>query len=250
MDRTNNETSETSVRTATDYEKVSRRLGHQVGTSIETIAETINTALSAFVTESSFAVVKQLLMPVVNDHLRHIGTTRVQPPPARIVGPIFESIRCCRGDPFLVGLLGKLLATSMDPRIREKAHPAFVNLVMQLTAVDVRVLSVFRRQDSYPVIWFYTSTCSEMYSHIAECAGITNIDSFTISIDNLTRLDLLSFVVPHRGFSDKVKKLAEEPATIARKDRIAECRQETVKISRAECSVNRLGKMFIEACLP
>jgi hypothetical protein len=46
------------------------------------------------------------------------------------------------------------------------------------------------------------------------------------------------------------RKLAEEPAALARKTTIEQCQGTRVRISKGECCANRFGRQFIAACLP
>jgi hypothetical protein len=58
-----------------------------------------------------------------------------------VAGPTIEALRFAADEPTLRELYASLLATSMTSSSRNKAHPAFVDIIKQLDVVDVHILN-------------------------------------------------------------------------------------------------------------
>jgi hypothetical protein len=119
-------------------------------------------ALEPLAQQQCSANLSRLLSGIVLDHLRRASVTHVRPPNPRIAASAINVIRCSQADPFLLGMLAKLISSTMSPSLQKLAHPAFVKIIEQLLPTDARVLLAFRHRESFPVIWFRTRTCSEM----------------------------------------------------------------------------------------
>lgn len=70
---------------------------------------------------------------------RLVPKTAVQPPRMEIAVPAIEAMRYCR----LRNELSALIATSMDRRTVHRAHPAFVDVLKQLTRDELALLALF-----------------------------------------------------------------------------------------------------------
>ena len=74
-----------------------------------------------------------------------------------VAGPALEAMKYCGSEPHLRELFANLLAASMDGRRAASAHPAFVEMVKQLSPGEARILRymVARYRESEPIIHLY-----------------------------------------------------------------------------------------------
>jgi hypothetical protein len=67
---------------------------------------------------------------------------KLLPPPIETAGPVIQSLRFPDQDPTLRDMFLTLLASSMDGRYPSRSHPAFVDVVRQLSPLEARLIAV------------------------------------------------------------------------------------------------------------
>lgn len=122
-------------------------------------------------------------------------------PPLMIAGPTLEALKYTYDEQELREMFINLLASSMNRSRVQVAHPAFVEIIRQLSSLDAKFLNLFRLRNTYPGIAVF-----EKHSDGALTPYLANIidlfeqnDAFspdeqiklTMVLDNLGRLGLL-----------------------------------------------------------
>ncbi|WP_179924573.1 DUF4393 domain-containing protein [Priestia megaterium] len=64
-------------------------------------------------------------------------------PPLSIVGPVLEASKFYIGEEKLRSMFSKLVASSMDERKVDDVHPAFVEIIKQLSPLDAEIIASF-----------------------------------------------------------------------------------------------------------
>jgi hypothetical protein len=121
-----------------------------------------------------------------------------------------------------------LLAAAMDGDTAARVHPAFLNILRQLTSDEVRLVSLFQHDGPYPLLTVGArykfggplSTELRHFSRLGEGAGCENISRVPLYVDNLCRLGLTE-LRPVRIADDTrmfrpLEESAEVKAAIAR----------------------------------
>ncbi len=72
-------------------------------------------------------------------------------PKASVAGPALQALAFSHDEPDLKDLYIRLLATSMDSRCASKAHPAFVEILRQLTAKEAKLLQLVLSVNYLPI---------------------------------------------------------------------------------------------------
>lgn len=72
--------------------------------------------------------------------LEGVDPTKLVPPPPRIAGPLLAQYVFVEDDADLRVLFEKLLATAVNSDTRESAHPAFVEILKQLSPTEARLM--------------------------------------------------------------------------------------------------------------
>jgi len=137
------------------YQDVVQPAAKEVGTALQTVAKTIHVALapvSALVW--GYDKIKDYLNEALAERLKNIPQERIVSPNPAVAGPAVEALRFCAQEPNLRELYANLLATSMDSKTAEEAHPAFVEILRQLTPDEAHFLGyLFQHRPSiFPLI--------------------------------------------------------------------------------------------------
>jgi hypothetical protein len=74
-------------------------------------------------------------------------------PKASIAGPALQGLAFTHEEPNLKEMYLSLLATAMDGRVADDAHPAFVEIIKQLNSEEARLLrELLRTQGALPIV--------------------------------------------------------------------------------------------------
>ena len=188
----------------------------------------------------------------------------VQEPDPSVAGPLVESLKFNLHRPELRRMYINLLATSIDKETASEGHPAFVEIIRQLTPDEARVAQLFADQEDFPVVSLYSRHPSEKkyrtgftgdevvrnFSLLGYEASCDHPEFTPRYIDNLCRLRL-SDLSDTSSLADKSQydplqnhsDLEEEKRAIkAREDR-------TVAFRRKTLFVTDFGEQFCEACV-
>lgn len=83
---------------------------------------------------------------------RRVPAQRVVEPPIEVAGPVLNALRLPQQDPSLRGMFVNVLATAMDSESASLAHPAFAQIIQQLTPDEARIIAQFSRRHRHPLI--------------------------------------------------------------------------------------------------
>jgi Abortive infection alpha len=163
-----------------------------------------------------------------------------------------------------------LLAAAMDDETSARVHPAFLNVLRQLTADEVRLISLFQHDGPYPLLTvvaryrFGGAIATELrnFSLLGREAGCEHPDRVPLYIDNLCRLGLTEIRAVRvtddtRGFK-ALEQAAEVKSAIARieanppaplKEAAKDDDDRVVPdVQRKALYVTDFGRRFYEAC--
>lgn len=123
------------------YQDAIQPAAKEVGVALQTIARTIHIALAPIsAVVWGYDRIKDYLNEALTERLRNIPKERIVAPDPTVAGPAVEALRFAAHEPSLRELYANLLATSMDAKTAREAHPAFVEILRQLTPDEARIL--------------------------------------------------------------------------------------------------------------
>jgi hypothetical protein len=159
-----------------------------------------------------------------------------------------------------------LLAAAMDRSRADRVHPAFLEVLRQMTPDEVRIVSLFQHDGPYPVLsvlWRYKhgatlGTELRHFSLLGESAGVEHPERTPLYIDNLCRLGVTE-LRPTRVSDDTrvfraVEAHAEVQAALARIQGRAPALEDAASdrvvpdLQRKGLYVTAFGRQFYEAC--
>jgi len=134
-----------------------KEAGANLGQTALTVTKTINNALLPlaavnFAFDKARKYFAEKFQQDLSAKASSIPAEQVVEPKASIAGPALQGLAFTHEEPNLREMYLSLLATAMDGRVATEAHPAFVEIIKQLTSEEARLLqAVLRSASSLPV---------------------------------------------------------------------------------------------------
>ncbi len=121
----------------------------EVGIALQTVTKTIHIALAPVAALVwSYEKIKDYLSAALTDRLKYVPPDRIITPNPAVAGPAVEALKFVANEPALREMYANLLATSMDKEMAQNAHPAFVQIISQMTADEAKILNVLAAEES------------------------------------------------------------------------------------------------------
>lgn len=137
--------------------------------------------------------------------LENVSEDDIVTPEAYVAVPALQSITYCMNSQELRNLYGNLLAHAIIKDFKAMVHPAFVEIIKQMSPNDAKVIQVISKDGALPVCSIRVHKANDsfregfisdyeagyqIFTHYALVDGI-DCDSVSISISNLSRLGLI-----------------------------------------------------------
>lgn len=180
------------------YQDAMQPAAKQIGKGLETVAKTLLIALAPFkVLVWGYEEIEDFLRTRVAEKLQDTPIERIQSPAAHVAVPLLEALRYTGNELSLREMYASLLATAMDSAKANNAHPAFVEIIKQLTPDEAKIVGLFASKREFPLIditqqrlYVESETVYRHFSLIANEVGLTCPQQLPVYIDNLCRLGL------------------------------------------------------------
>lgn len=204
--------------------------------------------------EYNVAETKKLL----EQKLSRVGAEHIVTPDAYVAVPAMQAISYFMDSKELRNLYANLLARSMVDTEKDKVHPAFVEIIKQLSPDEARLISSLIDVDSVPLIDIHRVVNNEggflirlrNFTYLADniCDRHDPID-IAEYIDNLCRLRIIE--IPEGRYlagEDTYKPLEEHPVIVDIMNTPLPKGQRW-EIVKKKLEVTSFGKEFIEVCV-
>jgi hypothetical protein len=245
------------------YEDALQPAAKELGQGLLTVAKAINVALEPIrLLVWSYGEVREFVNAKVPGLLKNVPPENIITPAPNVAVPALAALVYTGHDESLSNLFANLLATSMDKTTAQEAHPAFVEIIKQLTPDEAKLVSLFARNIPLPIInlrWEYRNPDSDKsggmdvlvhYSHLGLIAGCSYPDLTPTYIDNVCRLGLADipkfFTYTGKGVYDS---LETAPEILQKKAEIDANVEIKAVIEKAGLKVTELGKQFVKTCI-
>lgn len=247
------------------YQDVVQPAAQELGKALQTVAKTVHVALapvSALVW--GYDQIKDFVSTKVAERLKNVPPENIVTPSPNVAGPALESLRYTGHEPSLSDLYANLLAASMDKATAHGAHPAFVEVIKQMTPDEAKLVGLFVRDMPFPLLevrWEYKNPNPSEgksggkdvlvnFSHLGLMAGCEFPQLTPTYIDNLCRLGLTEipafYEFTAKGVYEPLESAPEVQQTKARIESNPELR---AVINRKGLRVTELGKQFARVCV-
>lgn len=185
------------------YEDAVQPAAKEIGKSLETVSKAVNVALAPIKAMVwGYEKIEFFLTKRISEKLKDIPKEDIQTPPPNIAGPAVESMRYTGHDENLRELYANLLANSMNKSTSKNVHPAFVEVIKNLSSEDAKILQLFLTTYEYPKIDILSRKPGEKgkilnsrnFTHFHLLTEGLDINLIPTYIDNLNRLGILQII--------------------------------------------------------
>lgn len=186
------------------YRDLLQPAARQLGQGLLLVARAVNVALAPLsATVWGFERIRDWLFATLTRKLSRVPPEQIQTPSRLVAGQVLLNLEFVLEEELLREMYTNLLAASMDGRSAEKAHPAYVSILQQISSDEARILKYLAEQppkllywsDHYPSSDRRAVSLSEQWAKLCELAGVVHPDSTSTYQDNLVRLRILSINV-------------------------------------------------------
>jgi len=245
------------------YQDVVQPAAQEVGKALQTVAKTVHIALAPVsVLVWGYDQIKEFVSTKVAERLKNVPPENIVTPKPNVAGPALESLRYTGHEESLSDMYANLLAASMDKTTAAGAHPAFVEIIRQLTPDEAKIVALFLREMAFPIInvrWQFKNPTEGKtggvdmlvnYSHLGEVAGCEFTHSTPSYIDNLCRLGLADVPAMFQYTVQGVyEPLESSPVILQLRANIEANPELTPQIERRGLRITELGKQFARVCV-
>jgi len=137
----------------------------------------------------------------ISNKIGAIPQENLMEPPISIAGPIVEASKYYYEETHYQEMFSQLLASACDKRCSREIHPAFVEILKQLSPLDAKLLNMFKYHDTYPLCDIQGIDSNEKITPFNQSLfdfkdkkNEFSYDDYiylTASLDNLTRLGIV-----------------------------------------------------------
>lgn len=192
---------------------------------------------------------------IVNRELQKISQSDIQAPSPKITVPLLQNASITE-ETNLREMYGKLLAGDMNKKLKPLIHPAYIEIINQMSSDDAKLFSqVVKIQNSIPVagikFTFSSQYLTDVFPHYFS-PYFSEIDPWkaSVSIENLSRLNLFHFFEGTVTSYD-YQKIKQDPFV---KDRFEFAKQNnpsrtlSIELSPYVIQPNDFGRRFASLC--
>jgi hypothetical protein len=200
----------------------------------------------------------------VTERLKDVPKDKVVLPNPRIAVPALQALTYSLDDELIREMFANLLAADMNDDRKKDAHPAFVELIKEMTPTDARVLKLVRDKPAQCSFTVRIGSASRFFgreTHYSFSIEGLSDNEIGTSLNNLERLGLLElrdeFPISQE-YDDTEARLKTEyeerrqsfdTPEIRQILLIAENGRVEVSINRKGIGLNLLGASFVRICL-
>jgi hypothetical protein len=242
------------------YQDLLQPAAQQVGKALGTVAKTVNVALTPLsLVIWGYEKIGAFIEEKVTERLENTPSDDIVTPKPNVAGPAIEALRFTGHEPALSDMYANLLASAMDRNTADHAHPAFVEIIKQLTPEEAKILTLFKNTSAFPLITLRADLEAGQggtdwvpnFSHLWKLCDSDRPDLYPPYIDNLCRLGLLE--IPSGVFltaNNTYEPLESDPLIAHEMDEIkVQPLANKPSIIRKMVRRTPLGKLFIDACV-
>lgn len=246
------------------YDDVVQPTAIETGKTLSLLPKTINAALvplRQWISHKEFNFIQTERLLAIK--LEDVSPDKIVPPEPYVAVPAFQAISYSMNNNELRNLYANLLAKSMNTDTKDNVHPAFVEIIKQLSPFDAILLNKLTdtKETSFAIskIRIEKSESNDegvdWLNHIIDpIFGVTivNQKQYALSLENLQRLQLIT-IDYNRFLSD-----ANEYSRIESSEIVTYCRSNSsslhslysfLRCKKGILKITTLGKEFNDICI-
>lgn len=246
------------------YQDLLQPAAKEIGTGLLTVAKTIHIALAPVAgLVWGYDQIRDYVTTSLAEKFKKVPQERLIKPSLMVAGPALEAMRFAGHEPTLRELYANLLATAMDAETASEAHPAFAEILKQLTPDEARILELFTSGWAFPLVsieynFLKPKTGSILlesglsfrnFSLLGKAAGCSYLDLTSSYLDNLCRLGLTEVTTNQLSAPGTYEPLERHPDILELVLEIESNGDKRASFRRKAVFITDLGKQFCNACI-
>ena len=238
------------------YQDMLQPAAKEVGRGLETVAQAVNVALAPLrAIVWGYDRIEAYVIAALAQKLKDVPENQIITPSLPVAGPTVEALRFAGFEPTLRELYANLLATSMARSTASKAHPAFVEIIRQLTPDEARIVHLFASSRIFPLVTVIADTGEgwhpllQHFGILGEEADCEHPDAVATYVGNLCRLGIAH--VPESQLVSDPDAYTPLDAHPVVKTALEDCHERGCagRVTHEALVVTTLGERFCEACV-
>lgn len=241
------------------YQDAIQPAAKELGKSLDVLAKTVNIALAPLsIMVWGYDQIRDFVSTKVTEKLSNTPEGEIVTPPSHIAGPALESLRYIGSIEELRNLYANLLASAMDSKTAELAHPSFVEIIRQLNPNEAKILASLTHRATEPMIKIKNNRSDgkggrDQVRHFTLIGSIDRAaQGFDVApnIDNLIRLGLISVPESYKLIEEGLyNELETHPFVQSVLEKINSEEGRTGEIVHTAIMVTDFGRQFISTCV-
>lgn len=239
-----------------------RAAGGELGKSALTLTKAINVALLPlaavnFGYEKARKYFEQRFQAEIESKAKNIPPENIVDPKPSIAGPALQGLAFSHDEPDLKEMYLNLLGSAMNSATAPKAHPAFVEIIRQLSSEDARhAATVLRMSPRVPIIEIRRKTSdTAFFTLLSNVLNLTSGDipeenpNMPAMVDNWVRLGLFTVAYDRWLSDDKHYEWAESRPELERYRREHADKADSIQFQKGILQRTALGSQFAATVL-
>jgi hypothetical protein len=242
------------------YQDALQPAAKQLGKSLETVGKVINVALAPVgALVWGYEKCQEFISTKVADRLKDVPPEDIITPKPSVAGPAIEALRYTGHEESLSDMYANLLAAAMDKNTAEGAHPAFVEIIKQLTPDEAKLIAYFLEDLPFPLVTLRSQHSNfelggyDVAVNVSLFGRNANLEFPHLTptyIDNLTRLGLVSTPKDFHYIDKGLYKELEASSELESCKKNAIVKEGYVfKVYQHGLKVTNLGEQFGKVCV-
>lgn len=209
-----------------------------------------------------FERIEEFVYTKVSERLEGVPEKDIVEPALNVIGPALEALRFTGHASDLSDLYANLLAASMYNKMKDEAHPAFVEVIKQMTPDEARLVRLFTALRAFPLLTVRSEWKENKppkiggedvlvhFSRLGFDAHLERPDMTPTFIDNICRLGLAEIPAMFVYTSEGLYEPLENSSEVQRiKKEIEENLELRCLLRREGLRITEFGKQFVKICV-
>lgn len=241
------------------YQDAVQPLAKETGKALGTVGKAVNVALAPIsLVVWGYDKISNFLENRVAEKLEKVPEERISTPPPNVVGPAIEALKFTGHDETLQDLFANLIANSLDSKTVLEAHPAFVDIIKNISSDEGLILKLFASAQQFPMIDVKLNIKKKggfniLHRNVSEIGKLANCKHPQLTanyLDNLCRLGLLDIPSGQRINDPKAyESLTSDPGIEQLKKQFENNEDLSIGFEQKFIEVTGMGRQFINACV-
>lgn len=238
------------------YVDVAKPTAQNVGQALGTLSSTLNVLLAPISwAVYGFKQIDDKVKTGLEEKFKSTPIDELKAPEPNIVIPAYEALRYSINKEQLKDMYINLIANSMKINTSDKVHPAFVEVIKQLSIFDAELLKkIFGNStSSIPKLKIRIQKGEYDYSGVDTHSIVINskyydvsfLDQYTISLENLERLKIINIYDDAKLLNENIY---DDLIELVDKDSLSKIHSEFsyVNIIKGHIALTKFGEEFVK----